>query len=135
MRGHTRFGHQVHGLGAHLELNVHTGRPHQGGVQRLVAVDLGNGDVVFELAGQGFVDLVQQAQSGVAIDDRGHDDAQAINVGDLGKAQVFFIHLFVDGVERFFTATDAHVHLGLGKNGLHIGLHLADQIAAAVASP
>ena len=69
VRGHPRFGDQVHRLGAHLKLNVHARRPDQGGVQRLVAVDLGNGDVVLEFTGQRLVNLVQQAQSGVAVDD------------------------------------------------------------------
>ena len=49
----------MHGFGAHLKFDIDTGRPNEGGVQRLVAVDLGDRNMVFELAGHRFVELVQ----------------------------------------------------------------------------
>jgi hypothetical protein len=67
VRGHAGLGHQVHLLGADLELDVDAGGPDQRGVQRLVAVDLGDGDVVLEAARHRLVQLVQHAQRGVAV--------------------------------------------------------------------
>ena len=67
VRSDARFGHDVHGLRTHLEFDVHAGRADQGGMQRLVAIELGDRDMVFELARHGLVELVQQPQRGIAI--------------------------------------------------------------------
>jgi hypothetical protein len=53
VRGDAGLGHRVHGLGADLELHRRAQRAHQRGVQRLVAVGLGDGDVVLEAPGTG----------------------------------------------------------------------------------
>ena len=133
MRGHTRFGHQVHAVGAELELHIQARRPDQGGVQRLVAVDFGNGNVVFELARHRLEQLVQQTQSGVTGHGVFHDDPKAVNVGHLRKAQVLVVHLAVDGVERFFPPGDAYFHTRALENGFELGLYFVHQIAAAAA--
>ncbi|MNS61587.1 hypothetical protein D3C72_946190 [compost metagenome] len=131
VRRHARFGHDVHGLGAQLELHAHAGRAHQRGVQRLVAVELGDRDVVLELARQRLVHLVQDAQAGVAGDHVRHDEPEAVDVGDLREAQVFFFHLAVDGIERFLAARDAQRHAGGGEGRLDLFLHLLDQVASS----
>ena len=133
VRGNPRLGHQVHGIGAQLELHVQAGRPHQRGVQRLVAVDFGNRDVVLELAGYGLVQLVQQAHGGVAGDGVLHDHPEAINIGHLRKAQVLVVHLAVDGIERFLPPGNAHFHARALEYGLHLALHFVHQVAAAAA--
>ena len=43
------------------------------------------------------------------------------------------VHLLVDGVQGFFTPTDAHVHAGLFEDRFDFALHFLDQVAAAVA--
>ena len=133
VRGHTRFGHQVHAVGAELELHIQARRPDQGGVQRLVAVDFGNGNVVFEFARHRLEQLVQQTQSGVAGHGVFHDDPKAVNIGHLRKAQVFVVHLAVDGVERFFASGDAYFHARALENGFDLALYFVHQIAPAAA--
>ena len=113
MRRNTRFGHHIHGFGAHLKFNIDARGPHQSGVQRLIAVDFANGNVVLEFARNRFVHLMQNAQRGIAINDRGHNESEAINVGHLSKTQVLAIHFFVDGKECFFAARNLHIDFGL----------------------
>ena len=133
VRRHARFGHHVHGLGAQLEFDVDARRAHQRRVQRLVAVELGNRDVVLELARQRLVHLVQDAQAGVAGDHIGHDQAEAVDVGDLGEAQVLLVHLAVDRIERLLAAGDAHADAGGGEGSLQLALDLLDQVPAPAA--
>ena len=133
MRGHAGLSHQMHGFGAHLKLDVQARGTDQRGVQRLVAVEFGDGNVVFELAWHGFVELVQQAQCRVAIDHLGQDEAKTVNVCDLRKAQVFVGHFFVNRVERFFSARNTHAQTSFGKRFFHLFLHPLHQIAAALA--
>ena len=90
-------------------------RADQRGVQGLVAIELGNGNMVFELARHGLVHLMQHAHAGVAISHGGHDDAKAVDIGDLRKTQVLVVHLAVDGIERFLAPHDAHAHALLAR--------------------
>jgi hypothetical protein len=106
VRGHSRLGDHVHGLGPHLKLHVDTGRADQRGVERLVAVELGDGDVVLEAAGNRLVHLMKDTERRVAIRHGGDDDPESVDVGHLGKAQVLFIHLPVDGVQGLFASGD-----------------------------
>ena len=108
---HARFGHHVHGLRSNLEFNIHASRANQGGMQRLVAIDFRNSDVIFELAGNGLVQLVHQAEGGVAIKGSRYNDAEPIDIRHLREAEVFFIHFSVDGVERFLATIDLRVHV------------------------
>ena len=48
VRGDAGFGHTMHFLGANLHLDRHAVRPEQRRVQRLIAVDPRNRDVVLE---------------------------------------------------------------------------------------
>ena len=56
-----RLCDHVHGVSAQLELDVDACRTHKSGVQRLIAIDLGDGDMVFEFAWHRFIELVQDA--------------------------------------------------------------------------
>ncbi len=121
----------MHGLGAHLEFNIGPERPHQGRVQRLVAIDFRDRDVVLELAGQRFVQLVQYAHRGVTGVQAVDDDPETVNIGHLGKGQVFFVHLAVDGVKRFFAPGDLHGNLLGLESRLDLHLYTFDDIAPA----
>ena len=123
----------MHGVGAHLKFDVDARGSHQGGVQRLVAVQLGNRDMVLEAPGHRLVQLMQHTQRGVAIDHAGDNQAHAVDVGDLRKAQVLVVHLLVDGVQGFFTAKNPHRHAGFAKGMFHFLLHPLHQVAPAVA--
>ena len=133
VRCHAGFGNHMHLVGAHLELDVHARGANQRGVQRLVAVEFGNRDVVFELAGHWLVHLVQNTEGRVAIGHGGHNDPKAVDVRHLGKAQVLEVHLLIDGVQRFLAPSQAHLHADLGERSIHFSLHFLNQIAPAVA--
>ena len=133
MRSDAGLGHHMHGLGAHLKLHIDAGRAHQRGVQRLVAVDLGDGDMVFEFARHRLVELVQQSQGRVAVGDLRHQHPKAIHIGHLGKAQVLVVHLAVNGVQRLFPSGNAHRHAMGCKSGFHLFFDLLQQIAASAA--
>ena len=133
VRGHASLGNDVHFVGAHLELDVHARGADQRGVQRLVAIELGNGDMVFELSGHRLVHLVQHPERRIAVGDGGHNHPKAIDIRDLREAQMLEVHLLVDGVQGFFTACQTHLHADLGEGRVHFGLHLLHQVPAAVA--
>ncbi len=102
-------------------------------MQRLVTIQFGDRDMVFELARQGFVELVQNTQRGVTVDHLWHDDPESIDISNLGKTQVFTVHLFVDGVQRFFAPGNTHGDTGRCKSGLDFALNLLDQVTASAA--
>src|SRR5699024_1743500 len=60
------FGHAVHVPGADLHLEGDGLPADHGGVQALVAVGLGGGDIVLEAVGQRVVHIMDKAQRGVA---------------------------------------------------------------------
>ena len=104
-------------------------------MQRLVAIDLGNRDVVLELARHRLVQLVQHAQRCVAVGDRGHDQPEAVNIGDLGEAQVLDVHFAVNGIQRLLAPGNADLDVGGSKRGLHFQQHLLQQITPSAPCP
>ena len=80
VRGDAGLGDLVHVLGADLHLDRRAERAEQRGVQRLVAVRLGDGDVVLELAGNRLVEPVQRAQREIAGGHVLDHDAKAVDV-------------------------------------------------------
>ncbi len=133
MRCNARLRHDVHGLGTHLKLDAGAERPYERGVQRLVTIDLGDGNVVLEFARQRFVQLMQNTQCGIAACDTTYDDAKAIDVGHLGERQMLLIHLAIDGIQGFFASVDVHLHGCLAEGGVHLGLNAFDDITPAPA--
>ena len=110
MGGHAGLGMVVHGLGAHLYFNRLTcGIPHHG-VQRLVAIGFGPGDVVVKLVGHRIEMIMHPAQRGVAVWHGGHHDAQRPDVVHLVKPQRFAAHLFNDTVNVFGAALHCGVY-------------------------
>ena len=81
-------------------------------MQTLVAVAFGDGDIVFETAGFGFVESVQRAERGVTGGNAVDDDAEAVNVHHVGEAQFFRQHFLVDAVQVFFAAFDFGFYVG-----------------------
>jgi hypothetical protein len=64
--GDAVVGHVVHLLRADLDLDGHAVHAHEHRVQGLVAVGLGDGDVVLELAGHRLVQVVHMPEDPVA---------------------------------------------------------------------
>jgi len=80
-------------------------------MQGLVAVGLGNCDVVLEAARQGFVQIVYSAQHAVAGIDLVDDDPERIHVHDLVESPTLAAHLLVDAVDVLLPAADLALDL------------------------
>ena len=100
--------HPVHLPGAdlHLKGEGHLAPAHHRGVQGLVHVGLGDGDVVLEPAGDLVPQGMDDAQHGVAVGDGVHQHPDGDQVVDLVKGLVLQNHLAVDGVEVLGPAVD-----------------------------
>ena len=109
------------------------GRTDQRGVQRLVAVVLGNGDEILEALRHRLVERVQDAQCQIAIGIARHDDAETEDVIQLGKALLLAVHLAVDGEDGFLAGLDAGLEAGGGKGVLDVLLHFLHQMATTAA--
>ena len=131
MRCNPGFGHQMHGLGAHLEFHVNCCWANQCGVQGLVTVEFGNGNMVLEFSRHRFVELMQQPKCRVAIQHGGYQNPEPIDVGYLRKAEVLCGHLLVNRIQGFFAACNANRHACRRKNAFHFLLHLLYQVTAA----
>src|SRR3989344_8127221 len=74
----------MHLVSAYLDLNNASVRGHDRGVERLVAVRFGEGDIILQLAGEWFVERVDDAERAVAVGNGWDDDTKRGDVGDLG---------------------------------------------------
>ena len=107
--GETAFGVFVHFASADLELDDFFVFGDDGGVERLVAVLFGFGDVVFDAAVHGGVEGVEKAEGEVARGDVGDDDAKGGDVVDFAHVLVVFGEFFVERVNGFDAAGDFKV--------------------------
>ncbi len=114
VRGHARLGDLVHFLAADLDFDGRAERAKQRGVQRLVAIRLGDGDVILEFSRNRLVQAVQGAQGEIAGRYVLDGDAETVDVEYLGKGQVFFLHLAVNAVEMLFASGDAGFDIAAG---------------------
>src|SRR5690606_32131216 len=140
-RRHTRFSRDWSSdvcssdliVRAELEFHRRAVGADQCRVQGLIAVQLGNGDVVLELAGYRPVQLVQRAQSQVALGQRVYDDAKTIDVENVGKGLLLLAHLLVDAVERLLAAGDLRFDACRRQRGGYGVVDLAQDFAAIAA--
>ena len=129
--GDAVLGLLVHLEGADLDLDGARLGAHHGGVEALVAVGLGRGDVVLEAAGQRVPQGVDRAQGAVAVAHALQDDTQGDEVVDVGELLALALHLEVDapqvlGAPGDLEAVEAHAAqlVGEGLDGL-LGVALA----------
>jgi hypothetical protein len=106
VRGDAVVGHLFHFAGADLDLDRHAVHAEQRGVQRLVAVGLGDRDVILEAPRQRLVQVMHGAQHAVAGVDLVDDDAERVDVHDLVEGPALAAHLLVDAVEVFLPPAD-----------------------------
>ena len=104
--GDAVLGGVVHLPGADLHLEGDALPADDGGVEGLVAVGLGGGDIVLEPAQHGVEQVVDDAQDIVALGHVVDDDPEGIEVEDLVHGLVLGIHLAVDGVDMLHPAVD-----------------------------
>ena len=103
------FGGLVHLPGADLHLEGDALLADDGGVEALVHIGLGGGDIVLEAAGYRGVEVVDVPEDVVAVGDGVHDDPEGIEVVELVDRLVLGLHLAVDGVDMLDAACDGAV--------------------------
>ncbi len=96
----------VHGAGADLHLERDALMADDCGVQALVAVGLGGGDIILEAVGQRVVHIVDEAQGAVALGQSIQNDADGIDIVDLIKGFVLHDGLAVDAVDALDSPLD-----------------------------
>ena len=131
MGGNAVFSGLVHIPGADLHLEGDTLRTDNGGVQTLVHIGLGGGDIILEPPRHQIEQVVNVTQNIVAIGNGVHNDPESVNVKQLVHGLVLGIHLPVDGIHVLDAAIggvlDTHSGEPLGDlvlDGVHKGLIL-----------
>ena len=99
----------MHLKGADLDLERARRGTDDRGVQRLVVVELGHGDIVLEAARHGVPQGVDRAQSGIAIAHGLGDDAKRHQIVDLGELLALALHLLIDGPIMLGASLDLEV--------------------------
>ncbi len=94
-----------------------------GGVQGLVEVVLGDGDVVVELAGDRAPQRVHDPERRVAVPDLVDEDADGVDVVDLAELRGLALHLLPDAVDVLRAALE----VGVDAGGLEPRLELVDR--------
>ena len=130
--GNTEFRRLVHLVGADLYLERLAEVGDHRGVQRLVHVRLGGGDVVFDAAGDGLPALVDLAQHLVTLVYRADDDAHRRQVVDLVEGLVLRLHLFIDGIEVLGPAEHFPLDLAVGEDVFDLFDHEVDEVMPLV---
>ncbi|MNC14120.1 hypothetical protein D3C75_618860 [compost metagenome] len=102
-------------------------------MQRLVAVGLGDRDVILEASGKRLVQAVHGAEHAVAGVDLVDGDAEGVDVHDLVERPALAAHLLVDAVEVLLAAGDHPFQTFLGQAVDQRLLELADDLAAVAA--
>jgi len=103
--GDALLGEAVHLLGADLDFEGLAGVD-DGGVERLVEVGTGHGDVVFEATGDGAPELMDDAEGSVTVASGIGDDADGEDVVDLVEGALLADALQMNGVEALDAAFD-----------------------------
>ncbi|MNK59060.1 hypothetical protein D3C87_781590 [compost metagenome] len=133
MRRHARFGRAVHFLRADLEFHGRAVGADDGRMQRLVAVQLADRNVILELSRHGLVQAVQGAQGHVTVGKAAHHHAEAVHVQHLRERQMLAAHLFIDVVQGLFAACDVGLEFGHGQGAFHRFHDLVDHFAPVAA--
>ncbi len=104
------LGSSIHFLGTYLNFNRQAIGADQSRMQTLIPVAFRNGDIVFEPPGLGLIEGVQCAECGITGWNAVDNDAEAVNIHNLGKAQLS--PSFSDGcLQVFFPAFDFGLYI------------------------
>lgn len=100
------FGGFVHVFGSDLQLYTLLMGADDDGVNGLIAVDFGQGYIIFESPWDVLELLMEYAQSHVAGWDIFDDDSEGEDIGDLFESDMLFLHFGPYGVGGFDSARD-----------------------------
>ena len=131
MRRDAELGVLVHLAGADLHLDAACLRTDDGGVDRAIAVALGRGDVVVELAGDVGPATMHHPERGVTLRYRVHHDAHRAHVEQLREIELLALHLAVDAVDVLRPAVDLGADAGRLQQRAQLLAHQLD-VALAV---
>ena len=106
----------VHLVGPDLDLKGLSVAADKGCVEGLVHVGLWHGDVVFEPAGNGLIQLMDHPQGPVAVFNGIHDDPHGEHVVNLIQGLILLDHLFIDAEKMFYPP----VHSGRDLRVRHV---------------
>ena len=123
VRGNAVLGGIVHLPGPDLDLEGNAFRADDGGVDALVHVRLGGGDVVLETARNGLEHVVDDAQNVVAVGDGVHDYTEGAEVEDAVEGKLLGVHLAIDAVDMLDAAEDGGVDPLLLETDADLLLH------------
>ncbi len=129
VRGHAVLGQTVHLLGAYLDFDALALGTDDRGVQALVPVGLGHGNVVLEAPGHGLPLRVHEAEHGVAVPHVLDDGAEGEDVVHIVERQVLLGHLFVDAVDMLDAAPDRAFDAVVAEDAFELGDDLGDELA------
>ena len=100
------FGHIIHFFGTYLYLNIHAIGTKQHGVQGLIAIGLGDCDIVLKFSRHRFVEVMYDTKRPITVVDIFDQDSKGVNIIDFIKSQFISAHLFVDAIQVFFPSLD-----------------------------
>ena len=107
MRRHAVFRHAVHFVGTDLHFKRNGFAADHRGVQALIAVGLGRGDVILKAVRQRMIHIVDLAQCVIAFRHIVQNNAHRINIVNFVKVFALHIHFAVYAVHAFYAALDA----------------------------
>ena len=118
------FRHKIHAPRPELHLHPFVAGSHHGGVERLVAVTLGERYPVLHARGVGGVHVGKDGVGGPAIHllalaRRVYDHADGEEVVDAGEVHLLFLHFVPDGRDGFGPSFDLEIQTGLFEARLH----------------
>ena len=120
MRSNTEFGKFMHGSSADLNFNRPAELIGNDGMERLITIGLGIGNIVVILLRQNREVLLHNRERFIALLNGFDDDSYGPDVKELIKAQVLALHLFPNGIDMLRPAR----HLGLNTVRNHQRLDL-----------
>lgn len=119
----------MHLLGADLDFDPLALGPDDRGMQALVAVGLGHGNIVFEAARHGLPLRMDKAEHRVTVAYVLDDDAESQNVVHIVERQILLGHLLVDAVDMLDAAPDRAFDLVGAEDAFQLGDDLGDELA------
>ena len=102
MSGNAGFCQMMHRTGSNLDLKGLPKRAGEDRVEGLIAVGLGDRNIVLKASWNRLIKIMHDAQSPIAIIDAFANDSKGIDVEDLGKGSAFADHLLVETVKMLF---------------------------------
>ena len=117
----------MHLLGPNLKLNRALWSIDRG-MDGLVAIGLGIGDVVLETTWHGPPEFMDVAQHGIDIAWRIHDAADGNQIIELVKTLFLVVHFAVDGIDMLGPSIDLADQIALCRIVTNLFHHLVDQV-------